>query len=501
MLTHIRDAFSTLLASGRIVGLGRRQSELPEVGWVASLILACFTCLAALAVNLVDVWPGPATFHPVAALWAAAAHLTNVLAVVVLCRIGRSRGASSAAGFAWGALAWLQLPLLVIAGLVPVTMTSSLPDIAQIALGVVAIAIVVVCSMIWAWRLGRFSLRRFPMLGSTLMLVLMLAFTVFTPMQGILSKPGEPVVSVSLYDVASTYVSAWSQTASSQQTDEPVETRPRFSALDVERTLFVQFDKVRDATSAIERPQGDAPALFFVGGAGYAHQAVFRREAVAARDIVEARLSTRGRSLLLVNDRHDLNSHPLLTTATLDAALAQLGAKMRADRDVLMLYLTSHGGPGQFSISAPGLATGSLSAAALRQMLDRSGIRNRIIVISACYSGSFIEELENANTLIMTAARSDRTSFGCADANEWTYFGDAFFNHALRQTTCLVEAFAIAKSLINTWEAEKGLTDSEPQIVVGEAIREMLPIIARRGMREATSGSPPARPDPVAAAP
>ncbi|CAN0317456.1 unnamed protein product, partial [Phaeothamnion confervicola] len=209
---------------------------------------------------------------------------------------------------------------------------------------------------------------------------------------------------------------------------------------------------------------------FFVGAAGFAPQAVFRREVTSARDIVDAKLSTRGRSLLMVNDRSEADSHPLATVATLDAALTGIGRKMRLDRDVLMLYLTSHGSPGVFSITAPGLVTGDLTPTDLRQMLDRSGIRNRIVVVSACYSGSFIEALEDPNTLIMTAARSDRTSFGCSDENDWTYFGDAFFNHALRETTDPIEAFAKAKAHILQWEAEKGLTHSEPQIVVGEAI-------------------------------
>jgi hypothetical protein len=68
----------------------------------------------------------------------------------------------------------------------------------------------------------------------------------------------------------------------------------------------------------------------------------------------------------------------------------------------------------------------------LANMLARTGMRHKVVVISACYSGIFIPRLANPDILVITAADADHPSFGCQDKAKWTYFGDAFFNVALR---------------------------------------------------------------------
>jgi hypothetical protein len=118
----------------------------------------------------------------------------------------------------------------------------------------------------------------------------------------------------------------------------------------------------------------------------------------------------------------------------------------------------------------PGLRLEHLTPAMLKGMLDRSGIKQRIVVVSACHSGSFIPTLANANTLVIAAARADRTSFGCADKRQWTYFGDAYFNRALRQETSFRKAFDRARRLIARWETKGRLVPSLPQIMGGEAL-------------------------------
>jgi hypothetical protein len=93
-----------------------------------------------------------------------------------------------------------------------------------------------------------------------------------------------------------------------------------------------------------------------------------------------------------------------------------------------------------------------------------------VIVVSSCHSGSFIPALADPNTLVIAASRADRTSFGCEDRRQWTYFGDAYFNRALRQETSFRRAFERARQQIAEWEAEDGLRSSLPQIAGGEAL-------------------------------
>jgi hypothetical protein len=107
-------------------------------------------------------------------------------------------------------------------------------------------------------------------------------------------------------------------------------------------------------------------------------------------------------------------------------------------------------------------------------MLDRAGVRHRVVVISACYSGVFLGPLVNDDTLVITAADVDHSSFGCQDKVKWTYFGDAFFNRALRSSTDLRSAFATARTLIRLREMRYGLVPSNPQIAGGKNIDILL---------------------------
>src|SRR5204863_9056282 len=147
---------------------------------------------------------------------------------------------------------------------------------------------------------------------------------------------------------------------------------------------------------------------------------------------------------------------------------------MDTRKDTLFLFLTSHGDKGELTIDLPGFHFQQLTPGQLKTMLDDSGIRRRVIVISACHSGSFIRALANPTTLVITAARADRSSFGCEDRRRWTYFGDAYFNHALRETRTFRDAFARARRLIALWELRDRLLPSLPQIAGGEALGRAL---------------------------
>ena len=116
----------------------------------------------------------------------------------------------------------------------------------------------------------------------------------------------------------------------------------------------------------------------------------------------------------------------------------------------------------------------------LKDMLDRSGIKWRVLVISACYSGSFVDALKDERTLVVTAAAADKTSFGCSNENDFTYFGDAYINTALREDFSFVAAFERAKDIIARREAAENLIPSEPQIYLGAAMKTKLHQVERR---------------------
>ena len=246
-------------------------------------------------------------------------------------------------------------------------------------------------------------------------------------------------------------------------------------------TQYRQAQLVDRALAALQPASPGHGQLFFVGFAGFGSQAVFKREVIAVRQLFDERYGTAGRSIALINSPSTIDEAPLATAGNLDRVLQHLGSLMEAS-ETLFLFLTSHGDKGFLAVEMPGIAMDRLTSRQLKAILDRSGIKNRVIVISACHSGSFISTLADPTTLVIAAARADRSSFGCEDRRRWTYFGEAYFNQALRQEYSFTAAFQRARKMITLWEAREKRIPSLPQMAGGEALAT-LPLVAQRGGR------------------
>lgn len=215
--------------------------------------------------------------------------------------------------------------------------------------------------------------------------------------------------------------------------------------------------------------------VFFVGFAGYGEQRVFRTEEGLARRVFGERFGSLDRSVELVNDVHDRTTYALATFDNLRYALRLIGRRMDRSRDVLVLVLTSHGSPKDgIAITNSDLLDDALSPRDVRQVLAEARIRWRVIVASACYAGIFIRPLRGDTTLIMTAADSRHSSFGCADNRDLTYFGEALFKDSLPGACSLEGAFESARRIIRQRETEEGDIHSNPQISVGPLMRAKL---------------------------
>ena len=193
-------------------------------------------------------------------------------------------------------------------------------------------------------------------------------------------------------------------------------------------------------------------------------QSVFQSEATGAAGIIAQRLGTNP-----VVVRANTKTRGDVTVASIGAALASAGQSMNRENDVMVVILTSHGSQDGVAVQA-GRRVEILSPGDLAGMLNRSGVRHRVVIISACYSGVFLGALADDDTLVITAADSDHSSFGCRDKVKWTYFGDAFFNKALRHAADLRSAFAEARMLVSQREKRDGFPASNPQIAGGKNI-------------------------------
>ena len=216
---------------------------------------------------------------------------------------------------------------------------------------------------------------------------------------------------------------------------------------------------------ALEAVPASTPAieLYSLVVAGDGKQSVFMREADYVNDMIASRFGSRGQ-ITLVNHRDHLMDRPMATRENLHRAAKTL-AERTGPEDVVFIYLTSHGTQEhELVLDQPRLELADLPADELAAALAPLKNRDKIIVISSCYSGGFIPALKDERTLIMTASRADRVSFGCSEEADFTYFGNALFAQALNQTDDLQKAFKLAQQFITEREQTDGYEASEPQI-------------------------------------
>ena len=229
--------------------------------------------------------------------------------------------------------------------------------------------------------------------------------------------------------------------------------REKLDLANSEAALYNQRALLDKALSAIEARDAGKINLYMLSVAGEGTQEVFRREVDFVTDLFGRQFGIKGRALALVNSRNTVATHPMATATSIREALQGIARRMDRQKDILFLFITSHGSKEhEISLGQEKIKLRGLPAQDLGQMLKETGITWKVILISACYSGGFIDALKDDHTLIMTAARRDRTSFGCADENDFTYFGRAFFKESLPASTSFQDAFQRAEKLVREWE-------------------------------------------------
>ena len=200
----------------------------------------------------------------------------------------------------------------------------------------------------------------------------------------------------------------------------------------------------------------------------FGDQGVFRSEATGAAKVVAGRFGS-GPIVVHYNSKNAGGA----TIDTLATSLQAAAKGMDTANDVLFLILTSHGSPAGLAVKA-GRLMQTLTPSNLAHLLARTGVRHKVVVISACYSGVFIPPLADPNTLVITAADANHPSFGCRDKAKWTYFGDAFFNVALRRAKSVSDAFVVARALVHRRELREHVEPSNPLMAGGENVQPLL---------------------------
>ena len=234
---------------------------------------------------------------------------------------------------------------------------------------------------------------------------------------------------------------------------------------------------------ALQPSRPAAIDVYTITFAPYGHAEVFRRESQLVADVMQQRFDSAGRSIQLVNHPGTAQQWPWATPLNLERSIRRVAALMDRRQDVLFIHLTSHGAhSGALSAALWPMEVDEVTPAMLRQWLDDAGIRWRVVSVSACHSGSWIEPLSGPGTLVMTASDVEHTSYGCGRRSELTFFGRAMYDEQLRQTRSFEQAHAEARKLIEQREREAGKTDgySNPQISMGDELRPQLETLQKQ---------------------
>ncbi|MBV4482847.1 C13 family peptidase [Pseudomonas khavaziana] len=251
----------------------------------------------------------------------------------------------------------------------------------------------------------------------------------------------------------------------------------------LETGVLAQGRLLDDALAAVP-PSTPAVELYTLALAGDGKQSVFLREADYVSNMLATRFGARGQ-VRLVNHRDHIADRPLATRESMRRAVQTL-AERTGPEDLVFIYMTSHGThEHELVLDQPRMELADLPADELAAVLAPLKNRDKIIVISACYSGGFIPALKDERTLIMTASRADRVSFGCSEEADFTYFGDALFAQAFNQTDDLQHAFKLAQLHVAEREQADNFEASEPQIWAPKGVIARWQLLRKQQARKA----------------
>ncbi|HST27237.1 MAG TPA: C13 family peptidase [Rudaea sp.] len=242
-----------------------------------------------------------------------------------------------------------------------------------------------------------------------------------------------------------------------------------------EQVLYAQPRMLRETVAKLAPRTPNKPNLYFIGFAGDGEEDVFLNEAEYARTLFAKRFAANGHELLLVNNPATLSRYPLATLTNLETAIDAVAEEMDRDNDILFVLLTSHGTEDHLLyVAMDPLPLDSIAPEDLADAFAKAKIRYKVIVISACYSGGFIDALKDDTTMVVTAARADRSSFGCGSDSDITDFGRAFLVDGLNHNDTVTGAFTEASKLVDAWETRNHDEHSFPQLVTTPRIEAQL---------------------------
>ena len=243
-----------------------------------------------------------------------------------------------------------------------------------------------------------------------------------------------------------------------------------------EPVLAAQEFMLDRALDQLEDERPGVTDLYFVGFAPDARHPGFVADVDAAQRTMDDRWRTKGRSVVLVNSPLTIAERPFATITHLREVLLEIGDTIDADDDVVMVYLTGSSRP-DHALNAvnPPLELVSLSPQGLKELLDAAGIRWRIVVVSTCNAGAWVDALKDDETAVIASSAANVRGSDCNGGISASAFGEAFFTEAMRRNDDLAVAFDAARKGLARMHAP------EPVLSIGPSIAEHLKRLRNQG--------------------
>lgn len=136
-----------------------------------------------------------------------------------------------------------------------------------------------------------------------------------------------------------------------------------------------------------------------------------------------------------------------------------------------LLYFSSHGAPDAMVLGNSWLTPRRLS----RIVAAGCGNRPTVVVVSACFSGIFVPALAAKNRLVLTAARRDRSSFGCGQTDRYPYFDECMLS-VWPHVDGFIALGGAARACVAAREKREHVgPPSEPQLRIGANVAAVVP--------------------------
>jgi len=227
------------------------------------------------------------------------------------------------------------------------------------------------------------------------------------------------------------------------------------------------------AETHLKNSPANSTQHIYVGSAQHSQSLAFQRDVLSVQQKLQT-LNTEMVSILLSNQTETQQlKYPFATTPNLQMVFDKLAIWSKQHTMSLTLLITTHGAPDILSVNIGNSYFQPVRSEQLRSWLNKLHPRTQMtVILSACHSGSFADNLSGENRIVLTAAATDRKSFGCAYQDKNTWFIAQLLGPHFKPESTWSEVFVATRDGVELQEkAQKISLHSNPQMRSTEALK------------------------------